>query len=62
MLRIFADDPDLSFSLDYLALIAHRFNRRSDFHEFTSSLLSIQAYSKNAFKEAATRPFKKRPF
>ena len=33
MLGILANNPYLSFSLDNLALFAHRFNRRSYFHD-----------------------------
>ena len=32
MLRVFANDKDFAFSLDYLALFAHFLYRRSDFH------------------------------
>ncbi len=32
VLRILADDADGSFSLDDLALLTHRFYRRSDLH------------------------------
>ena len=36
MLRIFADNHNLALTLDYLALFANFFNRRSDFHLYPS--------------------------
>jgi hypothetical protein len=34
VLRILADDPNFSFSLDNLALFAHRLYRRPNLHNF----------------------------
>jgi hypothetical protein len=34
MLRILTNDADLAFSLDNLALVAHRLYRRSNLHEY----------------------------
>jgi len=42
--RILTDDPNHAFSFDNLALLAHRFHRRSDLHRILLSVWKKQSY------------------